>query len=108
MVSRYILNGHNAEPCEDLLTWAQWFETADRKVADDYAGDWHERPVNISTVFLGVDHNFGSEGPPVLFETMIFGGKLAGEQWRYGTWEEAEKGHAHAVEQAKAALAEPA
>lgn len=32
-------------------------------------------PSLISTVFLGVDHNFG-KGPPILWETMVFGGKL--------------------------------
>ena len=26
----------------------------------------------ISTVFLQIDHNFNEQGPPVLFETMIF------------------------------------
>ncbi len=27
----------------------------------------------VSTVFLGLDHNFG-QGPPVLWETMVFNG----------------------------------
>lgn len=53
----------------------------------------------VSTVFLGLDHQFG-EGPPVLFETMIFGGPLDQEQWRYHTWEEAVAGHRAAVRMA--------
>jgi hypothetical protein len=51
--------------------------------------------VEVSTVFLGIDHNWGG-GEPLLFETMIFGGELDQEQWRYSTWEEAEKGHKRA------------
>jgi hypothetical protein len=30
----------------------------------------------ISTVFLGLNHNFFGGGPPLLFETIIFGGHL--------------------------------
>lgn len=52
--------------------------------------------VNVSTVFLGLDHGWG-EGPPVLSETMIFGGEHDQDQWRYTTWEEAELGHQRAV-----------
>ena len=44
--------------------------------------------VEVSTVFLGIDHQFGY-GKPLLFETMIFGGKNDGYQTRYSTWEEA-------------------
>ncbi len=65
---RYILHGKTAIPCDNLFAWAQWFEAADRLVAKTEVGD-----VRISTVFLGLDHNFG-EGDPLLFETMIFGG----------------------------------
>jgi len=42
---------------------------------------------------LGIDHRFSGEGEPVVFETMVFGGKLDQECERYCTWEEAEKGH---------------
>lgn len=51
----------------------------------------------ISTVFLGIDHSFGSGGPPLLFETMIFGGRLDEFQNRCGTWDEAEAMHNEAV-----------
>jgi hypothetical protein len=36
---------------------------------------------------------------------MVFGGPLDGEQWRYCTYAEAERGHADAVAQAKIAAA---
>lgn len=48
--------------------------------------------VVVSTVFLGLDHSF--EGAkPVLFETMVSGGTFDGEQDRYHTWADAERGH---------------
>ena len=73
----------------DLITWAKWFETAEkeRRVAQNFIGDVH-----VSTVFLGLDYNWGT-GKPLLFETMIFGGERDGETERYATWNEAEKGH---------------
>lgn len=46
----------------------------------------------VSTVFLGVDHRHG-EGVPVLFETMVFGGKYNDFQRRYCTYDEAIEGH---------------
>lgn len=53
----------------------------------------------VSTVFLGLDHNYTGRGPPVLFETMIFGPDSLAEtdMWRYCTWDEAEAGHKNAV-----------
>ena len=48
--------------------------------------------VEVSTVSLEFDHQYG-DGPPLLFETMVFGGPMDGSQWRYATLEEAEKGH---------------
>ena len=53
----------------------------------------------VSTVFLGLDHaHDGSQ--PVLFETMVFGGPLDEEQWRYHTWDEAVEGHRRAARRA--------
>ena len=48
--------------------------------------------VRVSTIFLGIDHSLGG-GPPLLFETMIFGGEHDQDQWRHATYDEAEKGH---------------
>jgi len=89
MSSQYVLDGKKPVLCEDLGTWAKWFETVNRQVAQE------ERDgVRVSTVFLGLDHRFGGDGPPILFETMIFGGRHDQDQDRYSTWEEAEAGHA--------------
>jgi len=62
MSDKYVLDENGqpvAEP--DVLKWARWFERKDvRRVASDDVGD-----VNISTVFLGLDHAFGG-GQPIL------------------------------------------
>lgn len=53
----------------------------------------------VSTVFLGLDHKFYSDdGPPILFETMIFGGEHDQYQERYTTWHDAWIGHHKAIE----------
>ena len=59
----------------------------------------------VSTVFLGLNHQYG-QGPPLIFETMIFGDRNLVEQYcdRYSTLEEAKAGHAVAVEIARQRL----
>ena len=91
MSDKFILDGKTPVPA-DLMTWAAWFEKADRHVAKE------ERDgVRVSTVFLGLDHSFG-QGPPLLFETMIFGGEHDEYQERCSTWDEAEEMHKQACE----------
>lgn len=53
-------------------------------------------PCRVSTIFLAIDHR-RSDGPPILFETMIFGGPFDQYQERCSTWEEAEAMHARAI-----------
>lgn len=86
---KYVLDGHATVPWDDLLAWGRWFETADRRVALTE----HEL-FRVSTVFLGLDHQFGP-GPPLLFETMAFerGSSSEIECRRYANWEDAELGH---------------
>jgi hypothetical protein len=65
----YMLNAAGEPiPASDALEWGLSFKSAARHVADERIG-----PYRISTVFLGIDHNFMREGPPVLWETMVFG-----------------------------------
>lgn len=95
MTDKYILDGKRAVPCDDLMEWGRAFEAADRRVCHDQIGD-----IRISTVFLGVDHKWG-DGPPLLFETMIFGGTHDQYQKRCSTWEQAEAMHAEALKLVK-------
>lgn len=49
--------------CDDFLEFAIWFESFDRQVANTQFPDG----TYVSTVFLGIDHNYG-DGPPVLWK----------------------------------------
>lgn len=95
----------------DLMTWAKWFQenhhSPDRIVKQETLANGYE----ISTVFLGIDHNFMDTGDPLLFETMVFKPKRKkitlgkrtrmvredADMNRYHTWQEAEKGHQEMV-----------
>lgn len=67
--------------------WGRCFRSSDRIVKQEMIND-----VRVSTVFLGIDHQFG-DGPPLLFETMIFGGEHDEYQDRCSTWSEAVEMH---------------
>lgn len=94
-IEYYILDGHKIVKAE-LLEWAEWFETADRRVARTEMPDGKV----ISTVFLGLNYAMPWQKAE-LFETMVFdanGKALDGENtYRYATWEAAEAGHARAI-----------
>src|SRR5580693_1626757 len=70
----YILDD-NGQPVreQDFDRWCQWFGHPENRVIwrDDLPND-----VLASTVFLGIDHNsnLSERGPPLLWETVIFGG----------------------------------
>lgn len=55
----------------------------------------------LSTVWLGLNHSF-TDGPPILFESMIFGGPHDGDMRRYATEDDALAGHLHAVDEIRA------
>lgn len=95
MLGYYKLNGHIPVRC------SQW-DNGSRRVAETYI----RLDVWVSTVFLVIDHNYSGIGPPILFETMIFGGWFRDHEYqeRYCTWEEAEIGHSAAVEYATETL----
>lgn len=95
-MKNYILVGKEPKQVDDIMEWAKSFEGSNRTVEKTTIGD-----VDISTVFLGLDHSFGG-GEPLLFETMIFGGDDDGYQERYSTWDEAVKGHKFACEKVSA------
>lgn len=90
----YILEGKTIKEVDNIQEWGVWFEKSDRHVKKTNITE----DIMISTVFLGMDHSFGIGGPPLLFETMIFGGPHDEYQERYATWDEAEKGHLNAIE----------
>lgn len=91
MSEHYILNeAHEVVPAP-LLEWAAFFEDySKRRVRLTRVG-----PYFVSTVFLGLDHSFGQDGPPVVFETMVYiktterESEFLDTQYRCSTWPEA-------------------
>ncbi len=75
-----------------LGEWAARIEDPEYKILQQtQVGD-----VWVSTVWLGLDHNFRGEGPPIIFETMCFYGYRGDRaiwQHRYSTEDEARAGH---------------
>ena len=75
-------------PIEDVLEWARLYESEDRTIG------YEERDgVRVSTVWLGLNHNYLPGGPPLIFETMVFGGEFDQHQDRYSTEAQAIAGH---------------
>jgi hypothetical protein len=85
----YDLNLRNPDDLR-VLEWL--WSTEYRRVAFTELGDAH-----VSTVFMPLDHSMGY-GPPLIYETMVFGGDLDGDQWRYATEDDALLGHQNAVD----------
>ena len=97
----YILADDGRTPVvADMATWARWFEHhPTRTVQQDRLGD-----LLVSTVFLGIDHNFAGRGDPVLWETMVFrdGRSVDDGQDRYTSYADAVAGHADMRRRAEA------
>lgn len=78
------------------------YSSSDERRKNWRVGDDTVNQHRVSTVFLGLDHQYG-DGPPLVFETMIFPAGSWSEVYceRYSTWAQAEAGHAKAIEHAK-------
>lgn len=102
MSDMYILDVDGKTPirCDDLEQWGKSFANSNRIVAKTEIGN-----VRVSTVFLGLDHRCWGKGPPLVFETMIFGGEYDSYQERCSTYEQAQAMHAVAVGLVKDSLA---
>jgi hypothetical protein len=78
----------------DFETWGNFFQDKSYQIVTQFEetrGDGTQ--IKISTVWLGIDHNFLG-GPPLIFETIIFGDcPFDQSQWRWTTEQEAIEGH---------------
>ncbi|WP_198264834.1 hypothetical protein [sulfur-oxidizing endosymbiont of Gigantopelta aegis] len=98
----------NKTPIEesDLEKWKFWYAKSDRLVQSTDIPMSDENRflfkisdpnciINVSTVFLGVDHSLFSnlDDKPILFETKITGGQYDQRRQWTCTWEEAECEH---------------
>jgi hypothetical protein len=89
-------------PCS-LMEWAKFLEDGKntrRKIVkqSEINDKW------ISTVFIGLDHQWMEDGPLHIFETMVFDSKKCGKDIyldRYSTWNEALLGHEKAIQWVK-------
>ena len=83
----------DGKPVEDTAAWGALFEDrAYQRVARTVLPNG----ILISTVWLGIDHNFSGKGPPIIFETMVFDSEddlTDLDVCRYATEEEALFGH---------------
>jgi hypothetical protein len=88
----------------DMLEWARLFNDISYSRIGFLELLSKEEKITISTVWLGINHSFSRSGLPLIFETMVFGSPLDGEQERYSTLEEAQEGHRIMVEWVKEVL----
>lgn len=112
----FFLEGWDGEPPEEMKPWLEhlalkpgWYKLVNGKIvrcesideamcafASDRRVDYTDigPDCHVSTVFLGLDHNYnGPDHPPILFETMVFGGDWDGRTYRYTNMGEAKRGH---------------
>jgi hypothetical protein len=80
------------EPCS-IDEWGRMFQDLHGRTIAKDRDECGDDSIEVSTVFLGMDHRFSGKGPPVLFETLVFGGPLDGLMERYCTRDEALAGH---------------
>ena len=73
----------------DLRDWKTTLFQGNYRLVDEIS-----KTVEIATIFTGIDKSLGTNKVPVLFETIIFGGKMDGETYNYTSWADAQKGHA--------------
>lgn len=94
MIRWYILDDEgNPVPEPDTLKAARWFENAGSNGLRTLALSEFTKDHFLSTVFLGLDHNYWGGGEPILYESLWFGGEHDGEMRRYHSKEEALEGH---------------
>lgn len=82
----------------NIFEFGQWFAETSNSIDRTNIGD-----VLVSTVFLGIDHSFEfienwNENKPILFETMVFGGKMDQYLRRWSSFGEAKRGHYEIVD----------
>lgn len=100
-MNQYILDNLNNPVLEpDYTKYGQWMQARENRRLGI-----HRMPdgTKVSTVFLGLDHGWNG-GPPVLWETMVFGGKYDQEQDRYISYDEAVQGHRQWVKRVEEAF----
>ena len=95
----YVFDEHGDSTPADVATFSRF---CDARYAAFRAGERDPWEVDyaefdgqeVSTVFLGRDLGFGfGDGPPLVFETMVFGGPYDLREFRWPTRVTAQAGH---------------
>lgn len=89
-------NGHELA----MLEWAALVERRSEDMSND--SWWRRRTeisegVEVSTVWLGINHAFLRDEAPLFWETMIFGGEHTEYCWRYSSRQQALDDHERIV-----------
>lgn len=78
----------------DLLEWARWMESDERRVVRQQRWQYADHTLFVSTVFLGINHRFiPGTGAPILWETMAWSDDDERVQRRYTSRPRAIRGH---------------
>lgn len=83
-----------------MTTWASFFHNPATKIVKQEIVDGYL----VSTVYIGLDHRFSDDGPPLIYETMIFtpdGSPVGAYCERYHSRLAAKAGHERAVTRVK-------
>jgi len=109
MKNMYYILDEFGNPVEesDIIKWGEWFSKNNhrRTIRKTRIGD---DAILVSTVFLGINHNFIMEGEPLIFETMVFCknelNPMHNYQLRYSNSVSAVSGHKKIVDTIKASI----
>lgn len=74
-IGHWILDGKTPKQVS-LVVWAEWLENMERRIVARSYYQRHGKRIFASTVFIGLDHRFFGNGPPLLFETMVFDAEI--------------------------------
>jgi hypothetical protein len=90
-------------PDGTVLSYEDWKVMYSHRRQDQSSDSWwrHQTEVSdeihVSTVWLGMNHQWDPDGPPLFWETMVFGGEHDEDQWRYSSRESALDHHERIV-----------
>ncbi len=110
MLNGYLYYNKQCEP----IDWQEYARLCEEKYGPDPKEDGYHRVGSthvgeywISTVWIGIDMGYDPDGPPIIFETMVFAGEGVRHDLdcrRYATEEEAKQGHEEFVTLIKACV----
>lgn len=84
----YILVGQDTKEV-DIDTWMKWMDGVNLELCTSNI----TKDIKVCSVFTALDRNYSAEGPPILFETTVHGGKSNGWTTQYSTYNLAVIGH---------------